>query len=87
MNSNLSCPFKRNQDEMAAAQGHPPPHYLHHQDSHLHNGRFWRVGGGGRGGGVGRGVGGWGGGMLQAVSGSRREKLRDLPLPTREELH
>lgn len=35
VSSNLSCPSKRSQDEMAGALGHQPLRYLNHQ--HLHN--------------------------------------------------
>ncbi len=46
VSSNLSCPSKRNQDEMAGALGHQPPCYLNHQHLRLHNGRFWERAGG-----------------------------------------
>lgn len=39
VSSNLSCPSKRNQDEMAGALGHQPQCYLNHQHLCLHNGR------------------------------------------------
>lgn len=42
VSSNLSCPSKRNQDEMAGALGHPPMRYLNHQhtNAYIIAGRF-----------------------------------------------
>lgn len=39
VSSNLSCPSKRNQDELAGALGHQPLCYLNPQHLRLHNGR------------------------------------------------
>ena len=49
VSSNLSCPFKRNQDGMAGAPGHQPLRYLNHRHLRLHNGRFWERARGGDG--------------------------------------
>lgn len=42
VSSNLSCPSKRNQDEMAGAPGHPPMRYLNHRhtNAYIIAGRF-----------------------------------------------